>query len=326
MQASESTLAWLLDRRNPCVRAAALRELLGRAEDDPELAAARGAVPSSAWVRRIMRGQHRDGFWINPNNCYLPKFTATVWRLQVLAELGVPGDDPGIRRACERFLWQNSMPDGGFTCGSAAHRRRFSEECVTGHMLFTLERFGLAAEPRVAAAHRWLLGRQRDDGGWNCDHRPQARHSSFVSTLAALKGLAARPSRRPRDAREATARSVEFLLAHRLFRSHRTGEPVKRFWPPRLTLPSHYAYDLLQPLRVLALAGAGVDHRMEEALELLERKADARGRWPVERVPLPASGDLAHAIRIEPEGRPSRWLTLTALTVLRRFGRVSPGI
>jgi hypothetical protein len=304
-----ATIDWLLEPANACVRAMTLRDVLGRREDDPELVAAGDAIVSSAWVRRLMRDQHEDGWWVNPKNCYQPRGTATVWHLQVLAELGVPGTDPRIARACDRFLEQNGMPDGGFACG--VHRTRYSEECLTGHMLYTLVAFGRGKNARSRAARDWLLERQLPDGGWNC--RPNQSHSSFISTLGAVKALAIMPGR---THRVALKRSIEFLLAHRLFFSCTTGKPVKGFWPPSIQFPAHYSHDLLQPLRTVAIAGAKPGPRLDDALDLLEARADPRSRWRIDVVP---------TMRIEAPARPSKWATASALGVLRTFGRLTLG-
>jgi hypothetical protein len=268
---------------------------------------AREAIIGSPWVRRLMRDQHQDGWWVNPKNCYQPRGTATVWHLQVLAELGVPGNDERIVRACDRFLEQNGMPDGGFACG--VHRKRYSEECLTGHMLYTLVAFGRGRDNASRAARDWLLARQLGDGGWNC--RPNQSHSSFISTLGAVKALAIMPGKTHKSALE---RSVEFLLRHRLFFSCKTGRPVKGFWPPLIQFPAHYAHDLLHPLRTVTLAGARADPRLDDALVLLEGRADKKARWRVDLVP---------TMRIEAPGRPSKWATANALGVLRAFGRLS---
>lgn len=155
------TIDWLLEPSNPTVRLLTLENLFNRPQHDKDVAEARGRVGKSPWVRRLMREQHPDGWWVNPKNCYTPRGVATVWYLQVLAELRVPGDDPRVVRACDRFLMQNGMPDGGFACG--VHRKRYSEECLTGHMLYTLVAFGRGDDPRAHAARDWLLARQLPD-------------------------------------------------------------------------------------------------------------------------------------------------------------------
>lgn len=308
-QIQQSTIDWLLQPSNAPVRALTLQGALGRRARDPELVEARAAIMKSPWVRRLMKQQHPDGWWVNPKNCYQPRGIATVWHLQLLAELGVSGTDPRIARACDRFLMQNGMPDGGFACG--VHRARYSEECLTGHMLYTLLALGRGNEPTSHAARDWLLERQLPDGGWNC--RPGQSHSSFISTLGAMKAFALMPDERCKVALE---QAVEFLLSHRVYFSHTTGKPVKKFWPPRIQFPAHYAYDLLHPLRTLTLAGAKSDPRLDDALNLLEARADSKARWQVDLTP--------SLMRVEAPNRPSKWATASALNVLRHFKRIDP--
>lgn len=67
----------------------------------------------------------------------------------------------------------------------------------------------------------------------------------------------------------------------------------------------------------LRLARPAPDERMAEALDVVESKRDADGRWPLEvayHEALPI--DLGEAL-----GDPSRWLMLRALRVLRWAGR-----
>jgi hypothetical protein len=311
MKVPPATLDWILESSNPSVRLIALRHLLRRPAKDPDVREAQAKVMGSPWVTKLMRNQHRDGWWVNAKNCYHPRGIATVWHLQLLAELGVLGDDPRIGRACDRVLSQNGMPDGGFACG--VHRKRYSEECLTGHMLYTLIAFGRAKDSRTLAARDWVLDRQLPDGGWNC--RPNQTHSSFISSLGAIKALAI--SSKKVNA-EPLARAVEFLLEHRLFFSHTTGKPIKEFWPAPIQFPAHYHHDLLHPLRALVLARARRDPRLDDALDALEARADSKGRWRIDVAPV--------ALRIEPAGRPSKWVTAWALSILRHFGRASLGV
>ena len=55
------------------------------------------------------------------------------------------------------------------------------------------------------------------------------------------------------------------------------------------------------------------DERVAEAIELVESKRDADGRWPLEYT---YPGEVYFAID-EGEGKPSRWNTLRAMRVLR---------
>ena len=71
-----------------------LRDVLGRSENDDEVREAQGRISSWSPVRAIFKEQHAYGYWAEPEDVYWPKWTASVWPLILLAELGVPGTNP----------------------------------------------------------------------------------------------------------------------------------------------------------------------------------------------------------------------------------------
>ncbi len=95
---------WLLDGENPAVRYWTLRDILGKAETDDEVVQAREHIATWTPVAEYLREQHSDGYWGFGEDVYWPKWTATVWPLILLAEIGIPGSHPSIRKACEYFL------------------------------------------------------------------------------------------------------------------------------------------------------------------------------------------------------------------------------
>lgn len=82
----------------------------------------------------------------------------------------------------------------------------------------------------------------------------------------------------------------------------------------RFGFPSSYNPDLLEAL--LALAELGVEHDpvLDEALDHVEEKRGADGRWSLDRS---LNGKML--ADVESKGEASKWLTLRALTVLRHF-------
>jgi hypothetical protein len=95
----------------------------------------------------------------------------------------------------------------------------------------------------------------------------------------------------------------------------------------RLHYPVHYFYDLLVGLDVLASLGYADDPRMRPALRRLEDKRNRDGSWNLDALH-PDSEDPGYQVRgpfypfgLEVPGRPSRWITTTALSVLKRAGR-----
>ncbi|MHB8105697.1 MAG: nitrogen fixation protein NifH, partial [Dehalococcoidales bacterium] len=101
--------AWLLEESNPSVRYFTLRDILGAAEEDADVKAARKAVMSSGIVPRILEKQNRDGSWGIPADFYLRcKYRGTVWTIILLAQLGADGNDKRIQKAAE-FILANSQ-------------------------------------------------------------------------------------------------------------------------------------------------------------------------------------------------------------------------
>jgi hypothetical protein len=115
----------------------------------------------------------------------------------------------------------------------------------------------------------------------------------------------------------ARARAEEFLLLHRLFRSHRTGK-VARTDFTSFHFPPRWHYDVLRGLDYLRAANAPRDARLEDAIELLGSRRQADGMWPLSKG---YPGKVF--FELEKTGQPSRWNTLRALRVLRWAGLAS---
>ena len=98
--------------------------------------------------------------------------------------------------------------------------RRGGRTCVTAMMLTMANE----ADVNMPGTLHHLVTQQMPDGGWNC--RKDATHASFHTTLSTLEALAPLEGH-DSQARGAGDRGQEFLLAHHLYRSHRTGRVVR---------------------------------------------------------------------------------------------------
>lgn len=74
-----------------------------------------------------------------------------------------------------------------------------------------------------------------------------------------------------------------------------------------------YNTDALEVLGILIKLECR-DERMQEALDLVISKQDDQGRWNLER-----TFNGRFLVNIEQKGKPSKWITLNALKVLKKY-------
>lgn len=289
----DATVEWLLEG-DPSIRWKVLRDLTGASSHDVQRARAR--VATEGWGARVLAEQDADGGW--GGGIYSPKWTSTTYTLLLLHWLGLePGHPATVRAGRRMWEWAGSW--------------RVPETCVLGMLvlLASSHRFG---DDRLDEFVEKLLAEQLHDGGWNCEARGEpGRHGSFNTTVIALEALTAYAL----DGGElrvdhATDAGREFFLAHRLYRSHRTGAiaiPRSTRFP---ALPQWH-FDVLRGLEHFATAGVVPDDRLTDAVEVLHRARRADGRWPVY-----AAYPGRQWFELEPAG-PSRWNTARVLRVLR---------
>jgi hypothetical protein len=109
----------------------------------------------------------------------------------------------------------------------------------------------------------------------------------------------------------ARKRAHEFLLQHRLYKSHRTGEVVDQRMT-RFPFPPRWFYDILRALDYFQAAKATYDPRFTDAIELLMKKRTKEGLWLNYRG---MSGRIF--FELEPAGKPGRVNTLRGIRALK---------
>jgi hypothetical protein len=306
---ADPAVRWLLEG-DPSIRWQTMRDLTGAAERTVRREQRR--VAEAGWGARLLELQDPDGRWAG--GIYTPKWTSTTYTMVLLRGLGLPPGHPQAMRACRELLDAGFWEDGGINFWRK--RLKHSETCVSGMVLAVLGWFGFD-DPRVDRLARHVVEQQMADGGWNCRAMPGyggARHGSFHTTISALEGLLEYDRSRGGSAtRAASARGREFLLVHRLFRSHRTGAVAKPEFT-RFAFPPRWHYDALRGLDYFREAGAARDRRLQDAVALVAGRRKPDGRWPLQnRYPGKTFFEL------EAPGQPSRWNTLRALRVLKWF-------
>lgn len=323
-------LDWLLEPGDPAVRHLALRQLLDRPSDDPEVTTSLRAAMTADPIASILAAQDPEGYWEKPGPGYATKYRGTVWQVIVLDQLGADPEDERVRRACEYVLSHSQAENGGFgasgVAGAGPPPPSRVVHCLTGNLLRAMIDLGRLDDPRVARAIEWQARAITGEGvaGW---YRSGTSGPGFAcaanenlpcawGAVKAMRALARVPAqRRSPVVTRALDVGLKFLLGH---------DPAVADYPAgwddtrpsgswfKLGFPSGYVADVLQNLEVLAELGHARDSRLEHAIEWLLTKQDALGRW---------TNEYAYHgktwVDIERQDQPSKWVTLRACRFLR---------
>jgi hypothetical protein len=144
--------------------------------------------------------------------------------------------------------------------------------------------------------------------------------SSFATTINVLEGLLEyeRATGGTPESREARKSGEEYLLERKLFRPLRTSESADEQFLSFLH-PNRWRYDVLRALdyfRSAAALGVAPDPRLGEAVGHVRSRRLEDGSWPLD-------WSLRGRVWFDVDdgaGKPSRWVTLRAMRVVRWWG------
>lgn len=322
---------WLLEDDTPAVRQLALRGLLDRAVEDPDVVLARAAAMKASPIAPILVAQNPAGWWVAPGPGYVPKYTATTWQLIFLGQMGADGTDARVRAGCEYVLEHTQTSSGAFGVGirrEGVPPPSRALHCLNGNLLRALIDFGWLEDERVQRSVAWQAAAIGGDAsvryvgyvsgpGFRC-YANEGNPCAWGATKALLALVSIPIELRNPAVQRAIDAGVDFLLsrdpalADYPTASRRTTPNGSWF---KLGFPSGYVADVLQVLEALVAAGAAADPRLRNAVTWLLDRQDAEGRW---------SNDQAHVSRmvvnVDRQGRPSKWVTLRACRVLKAIG------
>ncbi len=325
-------LPWLLepDHVQPAIRYFALRDLLDRGTDDSEVQEAHATVMATGSVPAILAAQKPEGYWVKPGPGY-ERYIGTTAQVTFLAQLGADGSDPRVQAACEYVLSHYIASHGGIS-GTGAPSNFV--HCHAGNLEAALIDLGWLDDLRLQRALEWHaravtgheVASQDAKGTTEKYYKSGTTGPGFACAVnvglpcgwGAIKALLAFskvPSRfRTPLIEKALRQGVEFLFSRDpAIADYPFGmgsKPSGNWF--KFGYPMSYVADVLQNLEVLAALGHGQDTRLANALNLVESKQDGQGRWSLEYT---LNGKMW--VDIETKGKPSKWITLRALRVLK---------
>jgi hypothetical protein len=317
-----ATVNWLLEKNQPCVRYLTLTQLLRKEEGDSEVVASKKMITKTGWASEILARQTSQGWWVDGESLYQPKYLSTNWMLLILSDLGLTKSEPRVRKSCELWIRRFAKKDGGF----GSERWSKGHLCTTGNTARALVKFGYADHPKVKHSFDWLIENQSPKGGWSC-----FGSGRNLDSWEPLSAFAALPRQKwTRGIRQAVEKGAEFFLEREL---HKQGDPY-RPWS-RFHYPIHYYYDLLVGLDFMTALGYGDDKRLKFAVQLLKKKRRRDGRWNLDAVHPDVAGGMAGWFKKHPKdkpvpfsleqpGQPSKMITLSAMRVMDRLNGATP--
>ncbi len=317
MTDSGSVIDWLLNS-DSSIRWQVMRDLLDAPES--EWTAERAKVETEGWGARLLSYQDEDGQWaggaffpsdFDPREWPEPgqPWTATTFSLSQLREFGLDPSSDRAKRTVELIGANSRWDEGG-----QPYWEGEVEECINGRTVADGAYFGADVSSIVDR----LVGERQGDGGWNCERINGSVRSSFASTINVLEGLLEyeRATGGTPESQEARKSGEEYFLERNLFRRLSTGEPAdERFL--YFLHPNRWHYDVLRALDYFRfsaiLTGADPDPRLGEAIDHVRSRRLEDGTWPLDWSP---TGRVWFEVD-DGQGKPSRWVTLRAMRVLR---------
>jgi hypothetical protein len=289
-------IPWLLEPENPSIRFWTLVEILGLPHQSEEVQDARASIPQQSLVKELFNLQHPEGYWGDDQTRPYTAFGA-VTALALLYMFGV-SPDQRTEVGCDSLLKNCQNACGGFSLNKTLRSGIFP--CTTGQHLPMLVYFGFEHDPRVQFAFTFMIQGFSLDDALDCG-RYQHRDCLW-GAIAALNGLAVLPA----DMRSAQSELVIKRLANILLDADYDFEGEHRRW---LTFGVPRSWDLLSAIKVLAIHGYSGDARFNPLLQKVLNLQDAYGRWNC--------ASVSRSWPIEKRNKPSKWVTLDILRVLK---------
>lgn len=318
----ERIIEELLNSNEPSVRYRLAVGVKGLTEDSPEVKQLQEEIRSSARVKTMLAPRGVDGRF--PWHAY-QKWKGAFWTLLVLAEMGYPTGDDSLRGLAEQvFEWL--LDTKRLKAVPLINGRWRRCVCQEGGALFSMVRLGLA-DARIEQLVELMLKWQWPDGGWNCDKKPSASHSSFHESFTPLRALNAywQVSGDPR-VKTAIDRAAELFLSHSLYKRSSNHEIINPVFT-KLSYPLTWHYDILWGLRAMDETGHLSDPRCQDALDLLESKRLADGGFPADTKYYQASEAIKTGTSFVDWGgtsntRMNPFITVETLSILKHIGRL----
>ena len=321
----QGVLDWLLEQSNPSIRFWALQHLEDKKLEDKVVQLAQNRIMKSECVKAMLGAQKPEGHWGKSDDMYFPKYQSSTHNMLILAELGAKRN-PAIGRGIENIFRFQRLSGHFLTNIPKTEKGRASIVkdgcCLDGNILYYMIHFGYLDDPRVKHLIQFQIDYHSDDvGGWGCraygiNRAKLGPVNCYMGGVKVLKALALIPKKkRPKRIKEIIDQEVEIILENRIFQYLRNPDgsrKAKAGWK-KFGFPLYYQSDALEVLDTLTNLGIH-DERMQDAIDLVLSVQQDDGKWLLKH-----TFNEKQLCQIDEKHKPSKWITLRALRVLKRF-------
>ena len=325
VEIKRDTLDWLLEPSNPSVRYYTLKNILDLGEDTPEVKTSREAIMNSETVKTVLDTQTPQGYWATEEDFYLPKYTASTHQLLILAEHGATRT-PEIMKAIEQ-VYRFQRNSGHFLTKlpkSEKGRNSIVKDgcCFDGNVLYYLVHFGYLDDPRTQKLLEFIYDYyDKENTGWKCrafpiDPSKVFPDNCFMGRTKVLKALSIIPEdKRGPEMNEIIELEIEEILENSVFKylKNPDGSRKEKTGWKKFGFPLFYQADILEILGTLTRLGVKED-RMQDSIDVILNTQQPDGKWLLKNT---YNGKMY--IDIEEKHKPSKWVTLRALYVLKNW-------
>jgi hypothetical protein len=316
-----SQYEWLLGS-DPWVAYRTRLDLLGQADDTPDVITARKAMMEHQLVLDLIR-ELSD--WPSNPTTGVSKAIHPLNKLVFLADIGLTVHDPGIEVITDKVMAHQS-PEGAFQIITNGYASRDEDRwgwksCDFPSLLYALVKMGLGDDKRVKKAvdclirfsymHGWPCVMSRDMAYYT-EPGPQDDPCPIVNIIA-LKTLALLSEHRTGKAARDGVNALLSLWEYRDRRRPNMFGIGKRF----VLLKAPFVwYDILHLLEVLTQFPETLeDKRLRQMLDTVKSKADGQNRFTIESIsPGWETWDFGQ------DKKPSPWLTFLVYRIFKRAG------
>jgi hypothetical protein len=233
----ENNINWLLKYGSAPVRFLTHKHLLNSDLCSKQMKELWAEVKKCDEAVKIFSKQKEDGSWCSggawaPGPSYIPKagysamtpkYVTTVWRLEILGDMGFDFNDSQVKKACEYTLTFQGA-NGRFsrfvkdqTCQRKREEINNDYEnipCDLAGYLTAFGKVGMEKDIRLKKSYDLLVKWQREDGGWiNETHRVERNWSRSCPAVSCSAVTALYCSGLP-EYKDALYKALKFIIWH----------------------------------------------------------------------------------------------------------------